>query len=264
MPSTWLRAGDPRLTPASARAGAGLAGVLLAAAGAVAVFVTSNGAGSAALIAAGTVLIAVALFANRVESLEGGGFKLQLNAVADKLEEARRAEAAGDVEGAEKLRQEAEVLVAAMQPMAARYEELRRGRPSSWERTNQMSQLIEQARGMAALGFASADAVRELFRSGGDGSRIMALGLMQGNLDAADLQCALEVVRLPRSAFEQWQALALTRELVRRGVQPEDRAAIREAIGVAQANGSLADATDTSRQRIASEISGLLEHGPVG
>jgi hypothetical protein len=168
-------------TSTAARVGAFVLGIALLTTGAVAVFVTTNSVGSSTLIAAGTVIIALALFANQLESLEGGGFKIQLRAVASKLEEARLADAVGDTEEAAKLRDEAQLLIAAMEPIATKYEEIRQSSPYGRERTEKMVELVRQARQMAKLGFVSPEAIEQLFNSGQDGNRIMALGLMRGD-----------------------------------------------------------------------------------
>jgi hypothetical protein len=208
-------------------------------------------------VAAGTVLLALGLFANRLESFEGAGVKLQLQTVqtaAAKLEEARQADEAGDPARAEDLRKEARRLLAAVQPMAATYEQLRLVEPAGSERTERMTSLVRQARAMAKLGFVDAQAVEELFRSGSDGNRIMAIGLMRGAPELASLSLVVEVIRHPRSGFEQWQALRLAQELLAGAATPADRTAIREAIEFAESSGSLVHGSDTSRLILANKI----------
>jgi hypothetical protein len=238
-----------------ARIAASALGISLLTAGAVAVFVTSNSVGSAALIAAGTVIVALSLLANQLESLEGGGFKIQLKAVASKLEEARLADAAGDPAEAAELRAEAQLLLAAMGPIAAEYEQVRASSPHGRERTEKMGELVQQAQQMAKLGFVDPKAIEQLFDSGQDGNRIMALGLMRGEPRLASTNIVVKAIRQPRSSFEQWQALRVSRDMVKKGdVPPGDLDAIRDAIAVAEANGSLGNASDTSRVRLAGQI----------
>ncbi|GAA3534539.1 hypothetical protein GCM10022222_17600 [Amycolatopsis ultiminotia] len=228
-------------------------------AGAVAVFVTTNSAGAAALVAAGTVLIALALFANQLESVEGGGFKLQLGAVAAKLREADEAEEAGDAEGAGQLRQEARLLFAAMEPIANQYEAIRESSPYGRDRTHAMGDLVEQAKKMAEFDFVSTEAVEELFRSGQDGNRITALGLMQANPELASVPLLTETIRRPRSSFEQWHALRISLEVVRRGSATAQHEDIRQAIALARANGTLGTRRDQSRVRLAQRIANAME-----
>lgn len=241
-------------TSTAARVGASALGIALLTTGAVAVFVTTNSVGSSALIASGTVVIALALFANQLESLEGGGFKIQLGAVASKLEKARLADAAGDTEEAAKLRAEAQLLVAAMEPIAAKYEQIRQSSPYGRERTEKMAELVQQARQMAKLGFVSPEAIEQLFNSGQDGNRIMALGLMRVEPKFANENIVVEVIRQPRSSFEQYQALRVSQDLVRGKPSPGELKAVREAIAVAEANGSLRTGSDHSRSNIADQI----------
>jgi hypothetical protein len=247
--------------PALARLGVALVGVVLLTAGTLAVFVTTNSAGASTLVAAGTVMIAVALFANQLESVEGGGFKLQLGAVAAKLREADQADASGDAEGAERLRHEAQLLLVATEPIASRYEAIRESTSHGRARTQAMGELVDQAKKMAEFGFVNTEAVEELFRSGQDGNRITALGLMLANPDLASVPILTEVIRRPRSSFEQWHALRICLDLVRQGGRPAQHEEIRQAISVARANGSIGSGRDQSRIRLARRIADAMESG---
>jgi hypothetical protein len=223
-------------------------------AGTVAVFVTTNSAGATALVAAGAVLVAVALFTNRLESVEGAGLKIHLGTVAEKLREADQADASGDSEAADRLRLEAELLLSAMEPIATRYEAVRESSPHGRDRTEAMGELVEQAIKMSQFDFISADAVGELFRSGQDGNRITALGLMRGNPRFASVPIVTEAIRRPRSSFEQWQALQICLETFSHDVQPAQYEMIREAIATARANGTLGGGGDQSRIRLAKRV----------
>lgn len=92
----------------------GVVGVVFVGAGATAVFVTSNGAGSAALLAFGSALLVLAALGHRVESLQLGGAKLKLRAAAaEKYARAEESERHGDVVGADRLRSQARGLLEA-------------------------------------------------------------------------------------------------------------------------------------------------------
>jgi hypothetical protein len=250
----WRRRVSAASTPLT-RVVAFLVGMALLATGAVAVFHTTNSVGSATLVAAGTVIAALALFGDQLESLEGAGVKIQLRAVASKLEQARLADAAGDAQGAADLLAEAQLLVAAIEPIAARYERIRETTPSGRERTSRLGDLVGQAQEMAKLGFVTADGIEQLFRSGQDGNRIMALGLMHGDPTIASADILSTVIRRPRSNFEQWHALRVSLEFVSTGrPTPEELTEIREAVQAARANGSLGSMTDRSRARLADRI----------
>ncbi|HEY3751531.1 MAG TPA: hypothetical protein VGL80_20310 [Pseudonocardiaceae bacterium] len=259
LSGAWQRLRSGGAVTTLARLGVALVGSALLGAGAVAVFVTTNSAGSSALVAAGTVLIVVALFANQLESVEGGGFKLQLSAVATKLREADQADASGDKDGAEVLRREAQSLLVAMAPIATKYEAVRESSPHGRARTNAMGELVEQAKKMAKLGFIGPESVGELFRSGQDGNRIIALGLMRGDPRLVSIPIVTEAIRRPRSNYEQWQALRVCRDLVRQGDHQADYEAIRQAIATARANGSIGSGTD--RLELVRRITEAMEHG---
>jgi hypothetical protein len=249
-----LRLRNRTATPIAGQAAAGAMGMVLLTTGAVAVFVTANSSGSAALVAAGTALLVIAIMGSRLETVEGGGVKFQLRAaVAAKLEEARQADAAGDPGRAEDLRKEAQLLFSNMQPIAARYEEVRKGLPSG-ERTARMSELLKQARNMAYLDFVSPEAVHELFQSGSDGNRITALGLMRGKPQLANLEIVEGAVRARRSGFEQWQALRVAQQMIASGASSQTRTAIHDAIEFARSQGTLVRGSDTSRLKLATEI----------
>jgi hypothetical protein len=238
-----------------ARVVAFVVGTALLVTGAVAVFRTANAIGSATLVAAGTVIAALALFGDQLESLEGGGVKIQLRAAASKLEQARLAEAAGDAQGAADLRAEAQLLIAAIEPIAAQYEKVRETTPGGRDRTNRLGELVRQAEEMGKLGFVTTDAIEQLFGSGQDGNRIMALGLMRGDPTIASVDILTNAIRQPRSNFEQWHALRVTADLVATGEPSRDALAeIRKAIDIARTNGSLGSMTDRSRARLADKI----------
>ncbi|RJQ88844.1 hypothetical protein [Amycolatopsis panacis] len=98
---------------------------------------------------------------------------------------------------------------------------------------------------MAEFDFVSADAIEQLFLSGQGGNRITAIGLMRAKPDLAKLSPLTEVIRRSRSNFEQWHALRVCVELVRRGTSAAQQEEIRAAIAAAGANGTLRGSTDS-------------------
>jgi hypothetical protein len=154
------------------------------------------------------------MFANRIQSFEGGGLKVQLGAAAaSKLKAARRAELAGQPDLATKLRDEAQLLISAAQPVASQYEDLRLQETPSWERTAKLERLVENAREMASS-FAEPRAVEQLFDSGKEGNRIIAIAMMQANPALWSVRVAAEAIEKPKSAFEQYHALRAAQTLV--------------------------------------------------
>lgn len=153
---------------------AGGASVLVA--GAAAFFVSTNATGTAALIAAGVVLIAIAAYGDRIESVEAAGMKFQLTrAAASQLVAAEKAEAEGNLTEATRLRSEAARLLEAAQSAAASYEQIRATRGPSWERTAQLDALVSQQARDLASAFRTREAVQELFASGKEGNRVLVV-----------------------------------------------------------------------------------------
>jgi hypothetical protein len=143
--------------------------------------------------------------------------------------------------------------------MAERYEQIRESLPYGWERTQVMRGIVEQARGMAGSGLFSGDDVARLFASGGDGDRIMALGLMRGDPALASVDLLVQVIRRPQSSFEQYQALRVCQEIAERGASASECALMKDAIATARAVGSLVSGEDRSRERVVERIETALK-----
>jgi hypothetical protein len=183
-------------------------GVATLAAGGAATFLTSNGAGSAGLVAAGVALLGFVLLGDRIELLKVGNLEFHLRAAARGLtREAADLEAIGDKEAADRLRAEARRLLRHAFPSALAYEELRQTSPPSPQRIMELSKIVEVAREYSRREHPAAEAVREVFLSGGDGERVYALALMREDQAAGDIDCILDAIVNSRSAFEQGQAL---------------------------------------------------------
>jgi hypothetical protein len=216
---------SPGLVPVPVRVIAAVVGAALVVTGAVAVFVTSNSAGAAALVTAGTVIGALAMFANRIQSVEGAGVKFEFQAVAAataRLRAARQAEQAGNSELAETLRDEAQLLMSAVGPAAAQYETVRRDEIRSWDRTSKLERVMRQIREMAKSDFGDPGSVERLFDSDTDGNRIAAIALMQANLSLASAAVTVRAIERPRSNFEQYHALRVAEAIVARDPRAEE------------------------------------------
>ena len=106
-------------------------GIATLAAGGVATFLSSNGAGSAGLVAGGVVLLLFVFLGGQLESLKVGNVEFHLREAARQLAtQAADLEANGDLEAAGRLREEAQRLLLHASPAARAYEELRRTSPS--------------------------------------------------------------------------------------------------------------------------------------
>jgi hypothetical protein len=124
---------------------------------------------------------------------------------------AEQAEAAGDTEVARRLREQALTTINRAYPAAVRYEELRRTMPVGPERTAQLERIIQQGRSQARD--FTPEQVRELFKTGEDGLRVYALGVMQGGDHLADPESIVDAIERSRSAFEQYHALVAAKQL---------------------------------------------------
>jgi hypothetical protein len=200
---------QPPLSQLLIRVAVGIAGVGLLAAGGVAVFVTDNGTGSAALVSIGAVLILAAGLWDRLESFEFAGSKWQLRVVERLRDRAAEAEARGDTAVAAALREEAQALLEEARPLAASYERLRESLTPGAERTAKLEDVVAEARAAARRRAHEPAEVRDLFDSGKDGNRIYALALMLEDERVRDLNVSLEAIEHSRSAFEQYYALSL-------------------------------------------------------
>jgi hypothetical protein len=233
---------------------AAMLGVASLVAGAVAVFVTENGNGSAALIAAGTVLCLVAVMGEGAVITGPGGLGVQWPAKSNELlAEADAAEAVGDEQAARDLRSKAELLQE-LGPLAQRYGEARR-RAAGPDRTAAMSRIVSDAVAKAETLALDRQAVSDLFNSGDEGVRLIALALMQREPVLGDPFALSQAIDNPRSAFELWNALLAARSVAIGGtLSPDEAASLRE---------SLERAADTSlfeahNRELAREVARLL------
>lgn len=127
--------------PTWLRVGIAVVGALVLAIGAVAVFRTTNGNGSAALVAAGLALIVLAVLTERLQSIEAAGLKLQLStamaeAEAEDAEQAaEHADDAGKPDEAQRLRSQADALRRTARITGAAYEGLRARQRPGWDHT---------------------------------------------------------------------------------------------------------------------------------
>src|SRR3954469_14334072 len=114
-PHPWA----PQDLPLSLTVALSVLGLGLVGAGVAAVFLTREGAGSAALLGVGAVLIFLGLMGNRLESLKYGDLEVALRRKADEAE--RR----GDVEAAEALQRAADTIGQRVTQVADRYQDVR-------------------------------------------------------------------------------------------------------------------------------------------
>ncbi|GAB3456278.1 hypothetical protein GCM10027570_37610 [Streptomonospora sediminis] len=204
--------------------------------GAAAVFLTANGTGAAALIIFGGVLLVLALFGDRIDSLEFGGANLRMRAAAAaKYALAEESDERGDTAAGDRLRGEARALLEAAGAIAEDYRSTRRTMPSGPRRTAIMERIVERARDLARAGGTDADQVREWLRSGDEERRVTALGMMQADPDLRDFEALLPLVEMAGSAFEQYHALLLAEKMAD-SLEDGQRARLAEAVVAGKTN----------------------------
>jgi hypothetical protein len=198
------------LTPVI-RAAVGLFGIGVFAAGVVAVFVTENGTGAAALLAIGAAFMVIAVLGDRVQSVELGGVNLTIRDLARQTYAlAREAEHRGDDESAARLR----TVASQLEALARGYRRLRGSMRSGHERTRALEHVMTEARRLAKSDALEAADVVTWFEEGTPEARITALGLMQGNARLRDFEAALDAIDDSRSAFEQYHGLRLAEMMI--------------------------------------------------
>jgi hypothetical protein len=224
--------------------------------GAIAVFVTENGTGSAALIAAGVVLCLVGLMGEGGVIRGPGGWEVEWPRKTEELlDQADAADAAGEDEIATQLRLQAEQLER-LGPFAQRYEAARR-QPPGPDRTRQLSAILQEAAKAAHVLDLDREGVRNLFATGEDGLRILALTLIQRTPRLADSSVMTQAIDAPRSAFELWHALLAARAAATHGtIAGDDVSQLRESLKRA-ASSSL---FEPHNRELAREVLQILEH----
>jgi hypothetical protein len=240
------------------RLAAAVVGLLVLTSGVVAVFVTDTEAGSASLLALGGLVLAVAIFSDRIESIEFAGAKLGLRDLArERFALAAARERQGDHKAAAALRMQAH----ALQRLAGTYGQIRRSMRGGPERTRILDDVMRQARELAASTDLDPSEIWTWFDEGAAEGRIIALGLMEGDDRLCDFFCALDAIEHSRSPFEQYYGLRVARKMLP-GLSALERDWLAAAIS--QARQSKGFCIDSSRMSVSREISRALDTAPRG
>jgi hypothetical protein len=191
-------------------------------------------------VAAGTVVGVLGMFANRIQRMEGAGLKLELAAAAiSTLEAAKDAEQQGRPEVAEALRNQAQSLISAVEPLALKYEHLRREIPSGWNRTVELERLTADQGKLLAPSYPDVASVERLFDTGTDGYRFSAIAIMEQNPAVASPRAVAAAVQDPRSKFEQYHALKVIEAMAIRDPLSPKLAELRSVIASELSGGNL-------------------------
>ena len=232
-------------------------GGVLVALGCVAVFVSDNGAGTAAVLAAGAALVLVAVLAERITAVEAGGVKVELGqAVARKLDEAARADEDGDHVRAAELRDEARELIELNSAEAARFAVTRRSSPG-WRRSVEQELQVRSWAEAAHRTHPTRELLEQVYDEGSEANRVMALAMMSGHPPAASHEVAERAITEPVSAFEQYHGLVVAHLLALHEPASPATRHLREVVAGALDSGSLGHA-GTDRVALARRVLELV------
>jgi hypothetical protein len=242
-------------------AGVLAAGVGLVAAGAVAVFITQNDAGTAALLAVGTVFVALAVVGDRIQTIRYR--ELEIKLAEQHAEHAERRadlafraaaelESAGNPKEAAQLRSEALEELRELRSIGRSYQSTRATMPSGWERTTRMEDDFSRARQEANKQHPTPDQIARLLQ-GDDGERITALAAMAEIAELRDFDRVHRVIEECHSPFEQYHALRIVLGMVPQ-LTPEQRERLRRTL--ADERRRFGD--DRSRYNVADRIDAAL------
>lgn len=220
-------------------------------AGVAAVFLSANGTGTGVLVAFGGIVLVLALLGDRIESLEFGGTKLKMRALAaEKFALAEDSEDRGDSVTAAKLRAEAQALLEAAGPIAAEYRTVRGSMRPGPERTMAMERVVARARKLAGEQNFDPDVVIRWLREGDDEERVTALAMMQARPELRDFEAVLIAIKHSRTPFEQYHALLLA-DVMLDELRADDKRRLAEIVESIRSRRFRAD---TDRWRLSEQI----------
>ena len=231
------------------------------AAGAVAVFITHNDAGTAALLAVGTVFVALAVVGDRIQTIRYR--ELEIKLAEQQAEHAERRadlafraaaelESAGNTEEAARFRSEALEELRELRSIGRSYLSTRSAMPSGWERTMRMEEDFKRARQEASRRHPTHDQIARLLQ-GDDGERITGLAAMAEIAELRDFDLVHRVIEECHSPFEQYHALGIAEAMVPQ-LTPEQRERLRRTLAIERPRFG----DDSSRHNVADRIEAAL------
>jgi hypothetical protein len=116
-----------------------------------------------------------------------------------------------------------------MTALAREYEVIRQTMPSGPDRTFKMTQIVTEARGLAAAASLDPQTLSGIWLGPGDGDRIVTLAAIQARPEASQLPIVVDAIANARTPFEQYHGLIAARRLADR-LDPPGRQAIADAI----------------------------------
>jgi len=138
---------------------------------------------------------------------------------------------------------------------AQQYEDIRRNMEPSFGRTTSMNVLVSQISEEALRLKVSSATLRQMYRTGRDGFRLVSLACCIGMTDDLPLELAKEAIREPRTPFEQWCALSVIQSAVDNLDVFKVESCMLALLDVMDDAGNLINvAPDSSRRQIAQGI----------
>jgi hypothetical protein len=191
-------------------------GVVVFAAGAVALFTIDNSAGSLFLLTVGVVFVLAALLGERieVESFELLGARVKVRDVVESRLKLADIASASPQEGAGgELRDQARALQRLV-GLYDLYSYIRRTEPFGQRRTAALDELATQMQEVGSdVEFDPAE-VSRWFHEGTDALRVVALNLMIAREECREFTAVLRSVDAPKSNFEQFYGLVLASKML--------------------------------------------------
>jgi hypothetical protein len=192
-PASWVETAGPRID-VIARIACLAAGCALVLAAIVGLFVDADVAALIAVLAAGAILVLLPSVVDRLRTFKAGQFEIQL---MDQIAgNARRS-----AEIFRRLGMESE-----LNTYAAIYTELR-GPEMKDVRAQLLDRIVQRVSNASAVEKFDATEVKDLFKYGAPIVRVLALGLIEGDLSLIDGDLLLEAISKPLTGNEQYHAL---------------------------------------------------------
>jgi hypothetical protein len=213
--TSWVETAGPRID-AIARIACLSAGCALVVAAIVALFVDTDTGALIAVLVAGVVLVLLPSVVDRLRSFRAGQFEIQL--MAQIASTARKS-----AETLRRLGMESE-----LNAYAAIYTEMR-GPELQNVRGQVLDRIVQRVSNASAVEKFDPGEVKDLFRYGAPIVRVLALGLMEGDLSLIDSGVLLEAIGKPLTGNEQYHALKVVLYGWGR-LSPDERTALRAAI----------------------------------
>lgn len=146
----------------------------------------------------------------------------------------------------------------ALQLLARKYEQIRRGQPPGDDRTRQMTRLTAEMRAIANVASVSSREREQMLRDGSEGERVVALAITQDRPNPVLFDSVCDAILNSRSAFEQFHALVAMLEMLT-VLSGEQRVRLRTVLDTVLDDAKAGIKEDTSRASLVDAMSSWLK-----